>query len=99
MSVEEVYIDVPAVRDMSTNFQTISDVLNAVCTFLEGLIMTLNAAAFMGLVGARAAANFFESIKPDIEKAAEKCAELSQDLTTSVDAYERADQLGATKFY
>lgn len=99
MSVEEVYIDVPAVRNMATTFGTISDILKAVCKALEMLIMTLKATAFIGLVGGYALIQFLEMIKPHIEDMAEKCAELNSDLDASVDAYERGDQLGATKFY
>lgn len=98
-SVDEVYIDVPVVRDMAKAFGTISEILQAVCKALEALIMILKATAFIGLVGGTALIQFLEMIKPHIEKMAEKCAELNTDLDASVDAYERGDQLGATRFY
>lgn len=97
--MEEVYMDVPAVRNMAKAFGTISDILKAVCKALEALIMTLKATAFIGLVGGYALIQFLEMIKPHIENMAEKCAELCTDLNASVDAFERGDQLGATKFY
>jgi uncharacterized protein YukE len=99
MSVEEVYMDVPAVRDMAKTFGTISETLHAVSKALEALSMTLKATAFIGLVGGYALAQFLEMIKPHIEDMAEKCAELNTDLDASVTAYERGDQLGATRFY
>jgi hypothetical protein len=99
MSVEEVYMDVPAVRDMAKTFGTISEILHAVSKALEALSMTLKATAFIGLVGGYALAQFLEMIKPHIEDMAEKCAELNTDLDASVTAYERGDQLGATRFY
>ncbi len=40
-----------------------------------------------------------EQVKPYIEEMAEKCAELAKDLTASIDAYERGDLMGATRFY
>ncbi len=99
MSVEEVYMDVPAVRDMAKTFRTISDVLKAISKALEALHMILKATAFTGLVGGTAQIHFLEIIKPRIEQMVEKCAEMNMDLNASVDAYERGDQLGATRFY
>ncbi|MBV7336101.1 hypothetical protein KFU94_49275 [Chloroflexi bacterium TSY] len=97
--MNEVYMDVPAVRDMAKAFGAISDVLKTVCKVLEALILTLKTTAFIGLVGGYAVANFMEMIKPHIEELAEKCEELNTDLDASVDAYERGDALGATRFY
>jgi hypothetical protein len=97
--MDEVYMDIPVVRNMAKAFGAISDVLNTVCKVLEALIMTLKTTAFIGLVGGAAVANFLEMIKPHIEELAEKCAELNKDLDASVDAYERGDALGATRFY
>lgn len=95
----EVYMDVPAVRDMAKAFGTISEVLQTVVKVLEALIMTLKTTAFIGLVGGTAVAHFLEMIKPHIEELGEKCAEFNTDLDASVDAYERGDALGATRFY
>lgn len=96
---DEVYMEVPAVRNMAKNFGNISEVLNAVAKVLEGLIMILKTTAFIGLVGGLALAHFMEMIKPHIEQMAQKCQELMDDLNKSVDAYERGDALGATRFY
>ena len=96
---DEVYMDVPAVRDMAKGFGTIGDVLDAVAKVLEGLVTLLKATAFIGLVGGYIVIQFIEMIKPHIEEMAEKCQELMGDLTASVDAYERGDCLGATRFY
>ena len=97
--MDEVYMDVPAVRNMAKAFGTISEVLQGVVKVLEMLIMTLKTTAFIGLVGGAAVAQFLEMIKPHIEDLAEKCEEISGDLDKSVDAYERGDALGATRFY
>ena len=42
---EEVYMDVPEVRNISKKFSEISEVLNAVAKVLEGLLMVLRATA------------------------------------------------------
>ncbi len=96
---EEVYMDVPEVRNIAKKFDEISDVLNAVAKVLEGLLMVLKATAFIGLVGGYILIQFIEMIKPKIEEMAQKCAELCKDVNASVDAYERGDALGATRFY
>jgi hypothetical protein len=96
---DEVYMDIPAVRDMAKGFGNIGDVLDAVAKVLEGLLMVLKATAFIGLVGGYALIHFIEMVKPHIEEMAEKCQELMGDLNKSVDAYERGDALGATRFY
>lgn len=96
---DQVYINVPAVRDMAKKFGEISDVLTNVAKAMEMLSNTLKTIAFIGLIGVAALANVIDRIKPYIEQMAEKCAELDKDLNTSVDAYERADELGATRFY
>jgi hypothetical protein len=40
-----------------------------------------------------------QTIKPQIDNLAKKCTELSKDLTAAIDAYERGDAQGATRFY
>ena len=97
--MDEVYMDIPAVRGMAKSFETISEVLSNVAKVLEALANVLKATAFIGLVGGYVVLQFIEMIKPHIEDMAEKCAELNGDLTASVDAYERGDALGATRFY
>jgi hypothetical protein len=96
---EEVYMDIPEVRNIAKKFDEISEVLNAVAKVLEGLLMVLRSTAFIGLVGGYALMMFIEMVKPHIEEMAEKCAELFRDVNASVDAYERGDALGATRFH
>jgi hypothetical protein len=97
--VNEVYMDVPAVRNMAKNFGTIGEVLTTVAKVLEALVLILKTTAFIGLVGGYAVIQFIETIKPHIEEMAKKCEELNTDLAASVDAFERGDALGATRFY
>jgi len=96
---DEVYMDVPAVRTIAKTFDTVSDVLKAVCKALEIVATILKATAFFGAVGNLVVVRFIEMIKPYIEQVANKCAELCKDVGASADAYERGDQIGAARFH
>ena len=98
-SSQGVYMDTDAVRGMAKSFGTIGDVLNAVNKTLQTLSNVLKATAFVGLVGGYAVAQYIDTIRPQIEDIAEKCEELNKDLDASVDAYERGDELGSTRFH
>ncbi|HRW06766.1 MAG: hypothetical protein KDE53_23570 [Caldilineaceae bacterium] len=98
-SRDGVYMDIPAVRNISKRFNTISEVLKNVSRVLQALITTLKTTAFVGMVGGLALAHYMETIKPFIDNMSKKCAELSKDLSSSIDAYERGDAQGATRFY
>jgi hypothetical protein len=99
MAEVEVYMDIPAVRDMSKKFDVISDVLRTIAKTLEVLANILKTTAFIGLVGGYALAMVIDRIRPQIEQMGEKCEELSQDISASVDAYERGDAQGAARFH
>jgi uncharacterized protein YukE len=99
MSVDEVYMDVPAVTEMAQRLQTISDTLQQVYNALEAAVTTLKFMAFMGMVGAAAAADYFDNFKPPLEKKIEEFAELSRDVTASIQAYERGDAAGELRFH
>lgn len=95
----EVYMDVPAVRGMAKKFGEIGETLANVNKVLESLSNTLKAIAFIGFVGTAVAAQYIDTIRPYIKQISDKSIELGKDLNTSVDAFERGDQLGATRFY
>jgi uncharacterized protein YukE len=99
MAGDQVFMEVPAVRNMSKNFQQISQTLKQVCNTLQVLSNILKTTAFIGMVGGAVVAQFIDMIKPHLDKMGQKCAELSKDLAASADAYERGDQQGATRFY
>lgn len=98
-SSQGVYMDTDAVRGMAKSFGSIGDVLQAVNKAMQTLSNVLKATAFVGLVGGYAVAQYIDSIRPQIEDIAEKCEELNKDLDASVDAYERGDELGSTRFH
>jgi len=91
-------MDIPVVRNMAQQFGQIGQVLKTVAKTLETLANILKSNAFTRIVGAAVIA-FIDFIKPHIEKMAQKCEELMGDLKASVDAYERGDAKGATRFY
>lgn len=95
----QVYMRVPAVRNMAKNFSNISNVLMNVAKVLEVLTTLLKTTAFIGLVGGYAVAQFIDQIRPQIKTMADKCAEMNQDLLAAVAAFERGDQEGATRFH
>jgi len=97
--MDEVYMDIPAVRIVAKNFGAISEVLNMVSKVMEALMLILNTTAFIGMVGGAAVAHYIDMVKPHIDEMAKKCDELMTDLNSSIDAFERGDTLGATKFY
>jgi hypothetical protein len=98
-SSQGVYMDTEAVRGMAKSFGSIGDVLQAVNKAMQTLSNVLKATAFVGLIGGYAVAQYIDSIRPQIEDIAEKCEELDKDLAASVDAYERGDELGSTRFH
>lgn len=98
-NVEEVYMKVPAVRDISKLFGGISEFLTDVSNVLELLSDTLKSVAFIGLVGGQVWILVLETIRPKIQKLAEQTAEISRDVDASATAFENSDQQGATRFY
>lgn len=96
---DQVFMNVPAVKSIAKTFGTVSDVLKTVARILTIVSNTLKAAAFVGAVGAAGLATFIDRIKPPIEKLGEQCAELSRDVKSAVEAYERGDAAGALRFY
>lgn len=99
MAHQDVYMKPPEVRKLAKKFGEISSLMKKVSKILGHLVNVLKATAFIGFVGGAAVIQFIERVKPRIDQVAQKCAELSKDLTASVDAYERGDALGATRFY
>jgi uncharacterized protein YukE len=97
MSVEEIYMDVPAVRDIGKQLNQISEVLKLVLKALDGIVNLLKTAAFLGLVSASVATQF-ERTRSSIEKSAEQCADLSAKVERAASNYERGDLIAANRF-
>jgi hypothetical protein len=92
-------MNIPEVQNISKTFARITDVLKGVSQALQVLIDTLKATAFIGLVGGLAEAHFLEIMKKQLDQMAQKTDELSKDVAAAVQAYERGDEQGATRFY
>jgi len=99
MAAQEVYMDVPAVQNMSKRFGNIGDTLKLVSNALEVCMTILKTTAFVGLVGGIAVERFIEWLKPIIDKLSEDSFELSRDLNAAAEAFQRGDAVGATKFH
>jgi uncharacterized protein YukE len=96
---EEIFMDVPAVRNVATRFGEMGETLQGVNKAMEAAIAMLKASAFVGLFGNYAYAQYLEQLQPIVEDYANKCVEMSGDLQASAEAYERGDAAGATKFH
>ncbi|MEM7802616.1 MAG: type VII secretion target [Chloroflexota bacterium] len=99
MAVDEIFMDTVRLGEISTQFGSLGDILTNISNALEIAITVLETTAFIGLVGGTAVLAFLEQVQPIIEKAATKCVELSEDLGSSIVAYENGDAAGATKFF
>jgi hypothetical protein len=99
MAGDQVFMEVPAVRNMGKSFQQISQVLKQAANTAQVLANILKSNAFTNMVGAAVIVLLEQVLKPDWKYKSEKCAEISKDLAASADAYERGDQQGATRFY
>lgn len=96
---DEIFMDVPAVKKMADKFGDMEDKLKQTSKTLQAAIQMLRASAFVGLVGNAAALSYLEQLKPQIDKYAEKCGEMTDDLKKSAEAYERGDAQGAARFH
>lgn len=99
MAVQEVFMDTSRLGEVSTQFSNFGEALQKISNALEAAITILEVTAFIGLVGGYAVQSFLEQVQPIIEKASDKCLELSQDLASSIKSYENGDAAGSTRFY
>jgi len=94
----EVSMDYDAVQTMSDGFSTSCDILRGVSTALEVAIGILRATAMFGLVGNAALAQYLEGIKPNVDRLADTCEELSQDLVGAIVSLRDGDYSGSQRF-
>lgn len=98
MASADVSMNIPDVENMADVFGTMADVAKAIAKALQIIIMTLKAAAFIGLIGTAAIAMFLERIQPAIEKLGEKFEELKLDLFGAIVSYRDGDNSGSQRF-
>lgn len=94
----EVSMDYDAVQRMSDGFSNASDTLRGVSQALEVAISILKATAFLGLVGNLALAHYLEGIKPNVDRLAGTCEELSMDLIGAIVSLRDGDTSGSQRF-
>ena len=94
----EVSMDYDAVQRMSDGFKASSDTLQAVSKALEVAIGVLKATAFFGLVGNLALAHYLEGIKPNVDRLANTCEEMSMDLIGAIVSLRDGDNSGSQRF-
>ncbi|MEW6578955.1 MAG: hypothetical protein AB1435_07145 [Chloroflexota bacterium] len=94
----EVSMDYDAVQKLSDSFRASSDTLEAVSKALEVAIAVLKASAFFGLVGNLALAHYLEGIKPNVDRLAATCEELSMDLIGAIISLRDGDYSGSQRF-
>lgn len=94
----EVSMDYDVVQSMSDGFRTASETLEAVSTALEVAIAILKATAFLGLVGNAALAQYLEGIKPNVDRLAATCDEMSMDLIGAIVSLRDGDSSGSQRF-
>jgi len=87
-----VFMDPDRVLVIAKGLDTVSAVLKAVSTTLEGLMEVLKATAFIGLVGGTAVERYIASIKPPIDQLAQLCSDLSKDANNSVQKWRAASE-------
>ncbi len=95
---QEVYMDIPAVQDMSQKFANFGEILDAVAKTLEAMSIVLKVTAWLSGGATAAAAMFIDRILPNIKRLAEKMKELSGDITSAIAAYRDGDTSGSKRF-
>jgi hypothetical protein len=94
----EVSMDYDVVQSMSDGFKNSSEVLQGVSKALEVAIGILKATALFGLVGNYALAMYLEGIKPNVDKLATTCEEMSMDLIGAITSLRDGDNSGSQRF-
>ena len=94
----EVSMDYEAVQAMADGFSAAADSLHGVSKALEIAISILKASAFFGLVGDMALAHYLEGIKPNVDRLANTCDELSHDLVGAIQYLRDGDQSAVSRF-
>ena len=95
---EEVYMDIPRVEQMSKSFDTFGDILEGVAKALLAISISMKAAAWISFGATAAAAAYADRIRPNVDKAAQKMHELSDDIMSAIKSYRDGDNSGSKRF-
>jgi len=94
----EVFMDVPQVQKLVSQFKNFATALKTVNKVLEALSYSLKATAWLSFGATAAAAAFIDRIKPNVKKMAEKMDELSGDIKSAIQHYQTGDTNGSRRF-
>ena len=94
----EVYMDIPRVEQMSKSFQKFGTILEGVSKALLAISIALKATAWISFGATAAAAAYADRIRPNVDRAAKKMHELSNDITGAIKAYRDGDMSGSQRF-
>lgn len=95
---QEVFMDIPKMEEVSKQFGTFGDVLDAVAKTLEAISAVLKATAWLSLGSLAAVAAFIDRILPNVKRIAAKMKELSGDIVSAIKAYRDGDYSGSRRF-
>ncbi|MCA0351302.1 MAG: hypothetical protein LCH85_04840 [Chloroflexi bacterium] len=98
MAAAQIKMVIPEVAKIAKTINTVGQVLKTVAKVLEVLSTTLKATAFIGLVGGYAVAQYIDQFRPQIEKMAEKCIEITQDVNTAIKNFQNQDFSASGRF-
>jgi hypothetical protein len=99
MADNEIFMDVTAVKGMSSRFGDMGENLNRVSSGIEATLTALKMSAFVGNFGSFVMEHYLKNLKNTIDDFAGKCEEMAGDLQKSAEAYERGDAAGAERFH
>jgi len=95
---QEVFMDIPKMEDISKQFNTFGDILDAVAKTLEAVSAVMKATAWLSAGSLAAVAAFIDRILPNIKRAGAKMKELSGDIVSAIKAYRDGDYSGSRRF-
>ena len=95
---ETISIDYDAVGTMAEHFHNSSDVMLDIDKALEVAISILKTSALFGQPGNAALAAYLDGIRPNLQRLANTCEEMSGDIKASVMALQEGDTSGSAKF-
>lgn len=95
---ETISIDYDAVGSMADNFHNSSDVMLDIDKALEIAITILKTSALFGQPGNAALAAYLSGIRPNLQRLAGTCEEMSGDLKASITAFQEGDTSGSARF-
>jgi type II secretory pathway component PulF len=95
---DEVFMDIPRVEQMSKSFNTFGSILEGVSKALLAISIAMKATAWISFGATAAAAAYADRIRPNVDKAAQKMHELSDDIMSAIRAYRDGDMSGSKRF-